>query len=110
MSINSQCCCTNQSKGGYNEGGRGPSIWDTFRHVPGNVHNNETGDVATDHYQLVLAQALCASLTRLSTVNLFRLLAELDGTTALEWRGVRGQEANKQLFSEKWWFDMRRVL
>ena len=39
-----------QIEGGANEGGRGPSIWDTFSHIPGNVHDNETGDIADDHY------------------------------------------------------------
>ncbi|WP_378250133.1 GH1 family beta-glucosidase [Actinokineospora guangxiensis] len=31
---------------------RGKSIWDTFSHTPGKVHNGDTGDVATDHYRL----------------------------------------------------------
>ena len=30
--------------------GRTPSIWDTFSHTPGSVVNDETGDVACDHY------------------------------------------------------------
>lgn len=30
--------------------GRTPSIWDTFSHVPGNVLNNDNGDIACDHY------------------------------------------------------------
>ena len=32
------------------EGGRGPSIWDTFSHTPGLSHNGDTGDIACDHY------------------------------------------------------------
>lgn len=39
-----------QVEGAAEEDGRGPSIWDTFSHIPGKVHNNETGDVSTDHY------------------------------------------------------------
>ena len=39
-----------QVEGAAEEDGRGPSIWDTFSHVPGNVHANETGDVADDDY------------------------------------------------------------
>jgi beta-glucosidase len=39
-----------QIEGGAQERGRGPSIWDTFSHIPGKVHNNETGDVADDDY------------------------------------------------------------
>src|SRR5690606_17484270 len=32
------------------EDGRGPSIWDTFSHIPGRTANGDTGDVAADHY------------------------------------------------------------
>ena len=39
-----------QIEGAWNEDGRGPSIWDTFSHTPGNVLNGDTGDVADDHY------------------------------------------------------------
>ncbi len=39
-----------QIEGGAKEDGRGPSIWDTFSHIPGKVHENETGDVADDAY------------------------------------------------------------
>jgi beta-glucosidase len=39
-----------QIEGAVNEGGRGPSIWDTFSHTPGRVAGGETGDVACDHY------------------------------------------------------------
>jgi beta-glucosidase len=39
-----------QVEGGWNEEGRGPSIWDTFSHTPGNIDNGDTGDVATDHF------------------------------------------------------------
>ncbi|NDK32200.1 GH1 family beta-glucosidase [Nesterenkonia haasae] len=39
-----------QVEGGVDEGGRGPSIWDTFSKTPGKVWNGDTGDVAVDHY------------------------------------------------------------
>ncbi len=39
-----------QIEGGHNEGGRRPSIWDTFSHTYGKVKNFENGDVACDHY------------------------------------------------------------
>ena len=39
-----------QVEGAVNEGGRGPSIWDTFSHTPGKVANGDTGDVADDFY------------------------------------------------------------
>ncbi len=39
-----------QIEGGAADGGRTPSIWDTFSHTPGNVLNGDTGDVAVDHF------------------------------------------------------------
>ena len=39
-----------QVEGAWDEGGRGPSIWDTFSHTPGKTRNGENGDVAVDHY------------------------------------------------------------
>src|SRR6478752_3004518 len=39
-----------QIEGAVDEGGRGPSIWDTFSHTPGAVLRGDTGDVACDHY------------------------------------------------------------
>jgi beta-glucosidase len=39
-----------QIEGAVDEGGRSPSIWDTFSHTPGAVDNDDTGDVACDHY------------------------------------------------------------
>ena len=39
-----------QVEGAANIDGRGPSIWDTFSHAPGNTLNGDTGDVACDHY------------------------------------------------------------
>ena len=41
-----------QVEGGVNEGGRGPSIWDTFSHAAGKVHGGDTGDVADDYFHL----------------------------------------------------------
>ncbi len=39
-----------QVEGAVKEGGRGPSIWDTFSHTPGKTHNDDTGDIADDYY------------------------------------------------------------
>jgi beta-glucosidase len=39
-----------QIEGAVHEGGRSPSIWDTFAHTPGKVQAGDTGDVADDHY------------------------------------------------------------
>lgn len=39
-----------QIEGGVAEGGRLPSIWDTFSHTPGKTVGGDTGDVACDHF------------------------------------------------------------
>ena len=39
-----------QIEGASGIDGRGPSVWDVYSHQPGHVANNDTGDVACDHY------------------------------------------------------------
>jgi beta-glucosidase len=39
-----------QIEGAVAEGGRGPSIWDTFSHLPGRTHRGDNGDIACDHF------------------------------------------------------------
>jgi len=41
-----------QIEGGAAEGGRGPSIWDAFSHLPGTIKNDDIPDVACDSYHL----------------------------------------------------------
>ncbi len=41
-----------QVEGAVHEGGRGPSVWDTFAHTPGKTAHGDTGDVADDFYHL----------------------------------------------------------
>lgn len=40
-----------QIEGAIREDGRGQSIWDTFCHLPGNIADEDTGDIACDHYR-----------------------------------------------------------
>ena len=42
-----------QIEGGVREGGRGPSVWDTFSHTEGKVAKGHTGDIACDHYHRI---------------------------------------------------------
>ena len=41
-----------QIEGAPAAGGKGPSVWDNFSHIPGKIKNNDNGDVACDHYNL----------------------------------------------------------
>ena len=41
-----------QIEGAWDKHGKGESTWDRFTHTPGNIKNNDTGDVANDHYRL----------------------------------------------------------
>jgi beta-glucosidase len=60
-----------QIEGGWNEDGKGESIWDRFAHTPGRVKNGDTGDVACDSYHrfgddLALLQAMNLNSYRFS--------------------------------------------
>jgi beta-glucosidase len=39
-----------QIEGAAREDGRGPSVWDTFSHLPGTTAMDHNGDIAVDHY------------------------------------------------------------
>ena len=52
-----------QIEGAPSLDGKGPSVWDTFSHAPGNVRGGDTGDVACDAYHRYREDvALMASL------------------------------------------------
>jgi beta-glucosidase len=60
-----------QIEGAWNEDGKGVSIWDTYAHTPGHIKNDDTGDVANDHYHrykedVALMQSLGATAYRFS--------------------------------------------
>ncbi|XP_042516538.1 beta-glucosidase 40-like [Macadamia integrifolia] len=39
-----------QVEGAVKEGGRGPTIWDTYTHTPGNIFDQSNADVTVDQY------------------------------------------------------------
>ncbi|GAV82981.1 Glyco_hydro_1 domain-containing protein [Cephalotus follicularis] len=39
-----------QVEGAYLDDDKSYSNWDVFSHIPGNIKNNDTGDIANDHY------------------------------------------------------------
>ena len=58
-----------QIEGAVAEDGRTPSIWDTFSRIPGAVLNDDTGDVACEHYHRMPSDvALLADLDRVEAV------------------------------------------
>lgn len=72
-----------QIEGAIHEGGRLPSIWDSFCAVPGKVLNGDSGEIACDHYHrwesdVALIAALGVDAYRLS-IAWPRVLRE-DGT------------------------------
>ena len=77
-----------QIEGAIREDGRGPSIWDTFCHLPGKIANGDTGDIACDHYHrwpedVALMRELGLGAYRLST-SWSRILPEGRGEANLK--------------------------
>ncbi|MCP9486288.1 MAG: GH1 family beta-glucosidase [Gaiellaceae bacterium MAG52_C11] len=79
-----------QIEGAWAEEGRGPSIWDTFSHLPGRIAAGDTGDVACDHYHrwredVAIMRELGLNAYRFS-VSWSRVLPE--GTGRVNQRGL----------------------
>jgi beta-glucosidase/6-phospho-beta-glucosidase/beta-galactosidase len=75
-----------QIEGAWNEDGKGPSIWDTYAHTPGNIRDGSTGDVANDHYRrykedVALMKSLGANAYRFSIARP-RIFPQGTGTRA----------------------------
>ncbi|HNK99798.1 MAG: beta-glucosidase [Leptospirales bacterium] len=79
-----------QIEGAWQEDGKGESIWDRFSHTRGKIENNQTGDVACDHYHrfesdLVILKSLGIQHYRFS-ISWSRIFPE--GRGRVEQRGV----------------------
>ncbi|CAN5789363.1 GH1 family beta-glucosidase [soil metagenome] len=79
-----------QIEGGWQEDGKGPSIWDQFAHKKGNIKTGENADTSCDFYhryasQLELLQQLNFKVFRFS-ISWPRLLP--DGTGKLNQQGI----------------------
>ena len=60
-----------QIEGAWDEDGKGESVWDRFAHMPSKIKNDDTGDVANDHYHrhaedVALMQSIGATAYRFS--------------------------------------------
>ena len=66
-----------QIEGAAQEDGRGPSIWDTFCRQ-GKVANNETGDVACDHYHRYAEDVALLRRSRRGRLSFLGVLAAPD--------------------------------
>jgi len=79
-----------QIEGAVNDGGRSPTIWDTFAKIPGAIAHGESGAIACDHYNrynedLDLIKWLGVSAYRFS-VAWSRVLP--DGVGRINQRGI----------------------
>ncbi len=58
-----------QIEGGWQEGGRGPSVWDSFAHEKGNIKTGENADVSCDFYHRYVSDL---ELLKSLNFNVFR--------------------------------------
>lgn len=56
-----------QIEGAWDQDGKSESIWDRFTHIPGNILNGDTGDVACDFYHNYRQDAAIAAELGLKT-------------------------------------------
>ncbi|OVA18774.1 Glycoside hydrolase [Macleaya cordata] len=79
-----------QVEGMARQDGRGPSIWDTFVKIPGNIANNATGDVSVDQYHrykedIIIMKKLNFDAYRFS-ISWSRIFP--NGAGKVNWKGV----------------------
>lgn len=74
-----------QIEGAATEGGRGPSIWDTFCATPGAVLNGDTGAVADDHYHRVAEDVAIMSALGLQAYRFSISWSRVQPTGSGEW-------------------------
>ncbi len=84
-----------QIEGGWNEDGKGLSVWDEFTHTAGHIKNGDTGDVACDSYHrlaedVALVKGMGLDAYRFS-VSWPRILP--DGTGAVNEKGLAYYDA-----------------
>lgn len=77
-----------QIEGAAFEGGKGPSVWDTFSHWPGKIYGGHTGDIACDHYHRVEEDVKLMARLGVKKLPLLPLLAA--HSAAGRRRGQRG--------------------
>lgn len=79
-----------QIEGAWNEDGKGESIWDRFAHIPGNIANDDTGDIACDFYHRykedISLMKKFGIQSFLSTISWPRVIP--DGTGAVNKKGI----------------------
>jgi beta-glucosidase len=79
-----------QIEGGWNEDGKGASIWDTFGHTPGKVPDDIPGDVACDSYHRYLDDVAALRMLGVDSCRMSLSWSRLlpDGTGTVNQKGI----------------------